>query len=360
MKVLWRQPLTTRGLGGVAATQQYVIVGDRALNDTADVYRCFDARTGEELWSVSTLALGQLDYGNSSRATPLIHGGRVYLFGAFGDLVCADLATGDVQWRVNVRDDYEVTEPLPWGFCGSPLIDEERLILSPGGEFGSIIALNPIDGEEVWATTGQPPGYGSFIVADIGGARQIIGHDAVSLGGWDPKSGERLWTLTPPQPNDFNVPTPIVDRDTLIVATENNGTRMYRFNDDGRIDPTPEATFADLVPDTQTPIVVGRRLFGASGALYCLDLDNGLQPIWIGKDEALHQHASLVADENRLLAWTESGELLLIDATADEFTVLDRRTLFPGENGLLSHPAIVGHTLYIRGTNEIQALSLEP
>jgi hypothetical protein len=52
--------------------------------------------------------------------------------------------------------------------------------------------------------------------------------------------------------------------------------------------------------------------------------------------------------------------LLLIDATADEYRLLGRQTVFPGEGGLMAHPAVVGQTIYLRGTSEIVAVSLEP
>src|ERR1039458_5029996 len=57
----------------------------------------------------------------------------------------------------------------------------------------------------------------------------------VSLGGWDPQSGERLWTLTPPAEGDFNVPTPLAVDGKVLLATENNGTRLYGFGNDGKI-----------------------------------------------------------------------------------------------------------------------------
>jgi outer membrane protein assembly factor BamB len=92
-----------------------VIVSDRELNDTTDVFRCFDAETGRDVWTVRYIAPGKLDYGNSPRATPLIHEGRVFLYGAMGHLTCAELASGRVVWRIDVRDDFDVAESLPWG-----------------------------------------------------------------------------------------------------------------------------------------------------------------------------------------------------------------------------------------------------
>ena len=73
------------------------------------------------------------------------------------------------------------------------------------------------------------------------------------------------------------MPTPIVVGDRLLVCSENQGTRLYGFNPDGKIDPRPLAVNPDLAPDCHTPVVVGDRVFGVWSGLYCLDLKSGLK-----------------------------------------------------------------------------------
>ena len=91
------------------------------------------------------------------------------------------------------------------------------------------------------------------IVGNFGGMRQIVGYDAVSLGGWDIADGHRVWTLIPPQKGDFNTPTPIAVDGRLLVSSENNGTRLYDFDDCGVICQEPVAEHCDLAPDASTP-----------------------------------------------------------------------------------------------------------
>lgn len=347
-------------MGGIAATNEYVLVSDRDLADASDIFRCFDAHSGRELWTYPYSAPGKLDYGNSPRATPLIAGERVFFFGAFGHLSCVELATGHEIWQLDLRDEFEVTAKMPWGLCGSPLLIGDRLVVNPGGKTGSLVALNPATGDPVWESPGRAAGYGSFILAKLGGRLQLVGHDAATLGGWDLASGKRLWTVIPEYPGDFNVATPIVHAGRLVVSTENNGTRMFAFSSDGQIEPQPVAVCSELSPDTQTPVVVRDRLFGVSHDLFCLDLKNNLRVIWQGEDQAFQSHASLVATNDRLLVFTSTGELLLVDAAADKLKIVSRQLLFEDEVGLLSHPAFVGRRGYFRSSHEILCLSLAP
>ena len=117
---------------------------------------------------------------------------------------------------------------------------------------------------------------------------QVIGHDAVSLGGWEPVTGKRLWTLLPEKPNDFNVPTPIALDDKLLVSTENNGTRLYEFDDNGLLKPKPVAVNRKLAPDTHTPIVP-RPLPHRRRVLLWTLLGSGALLVGVGIRWAMHK-----------------------------------------------------------------------
>ena len=131
-----------------------------------------------------------------------------------------------------------------WGQVDRPAGSKERFA---GG-------LDRFTGNVLWTTPGDPPGYASFVLARLGGLEQVVGYDAISLGGWDPETGRRLWRLLPEREGDFNVPTPLVVGDKLLVATENNGARLYAFGPEGKIQPQPLAKNEDLCPDTSSPV----------------------------------------------------------------------------------------------------------
>ncbi|AMV30208.1 outer membrane biogenesis protein BamB [Gemmata sp. SH-PL17] len=346
-------------MGGVAATSEYVLVSDRELNDTVDVFRCLKAADGKEAWAHRTPAIGNLDYGNSPRATPLISNDRAYLLGAFGDLACVEMGSGKSVWALNVRDEFDATDERKWGVCDSPLIVDGKLIVAPGGKDAALVALDPKTGKPVWKAPGKPAGYGSFIAARLGGVLQIVGHDAETLGGWDAKTGTRLWTVKPERRGDFNVPTPIVIGDKLFVTTENNGARLFAFKADGVIDPKPVATSKKLAPDTHTPVIAGSRVFGVWNRLYCLSLKDGLKELYDESTTAFSGYCAAVATDSRVLVVPRSGELILLDATTDEYTELGRLAAFgKDEKGVYAHPAFVGTRVYVRGNNSVRCLEL--
>ncbi len=357
-RFIWKRPLTGMGLSGVAATPQFVIVADKSANERDDIWRCLDTDTGAPLWTLRYPAPGYMDPCNAPRAAPLLHDGLAYLQGAFGHLHCVRLATGEVVWKRNVFKDFG-SKPLPWGMCVSPLLADGKLIVAPGAKDAALVALNPRTGEVVWKTPGRPSAYASFIVGEFGGVRQIVGYDAVSLGGWDLAAGRRLWELKPPVEGDFNVPTPIDAGGRLLVATENNGTRLYGFDSHGRIISKPLASNDDLAPDTATPVVCNGLVFGCSGMLLCLDLRRGLKTLWsaaVGR--AFDDHAALIAGQGRVLAMCASGDLLLIAADPKRCRVLSRLKLFE-DTEVWSYPALLGDRLFVRSQDAVYCVSLK-
>ena len=362
--VVWRQPLERPGLGGIAATNEYVILGDRDVGNLFDEFRCYSARDGTLLWTVRYPATGQLDFDNLPRATPFIDDGRVYLLGAFGHLTCANLQTGAIEWQLNILDLFGGDPELVWGTCSSPLVVDGKLIVNPGGPAASIVALDPATGTLIWKSPGARHAYSSFIVATLGGIRQLVGYDRTSLGGWDIATGNRLWTLKPPHDGDFNVPTPVAVDGKLLTATENNGTRLYDFDEAGKIIPQPIAENDELAPDVSSPVVANGRMFCVWDRLYCLDLADGLKPIWIGEDDAFCDSSPLFVSSDRLIAFGRGGELLLVDTKSQKFNIISRLQLFAdGESRgatQLSHPALVGTRLYLRGERELIGVELAP
>ena len=357
VRLLWKRGLTGPGLSGVAATTTHVIVADKSEQKDQDIWRCLDANTGKELWTVAYATPKQMEFTNVPRATPVIHGSFAYLLGAFGDLHCINLYGSGVVWRRNIIKDFGAMLPT-WGTCSTPLVAGDSLIVNPGAADASLTALGLYTGEVIWKTPGGPPAYGSLILGTFGGVRQIVGYDAQSLGGWDPNTGQRLWTLVPEKKGDYNVPTPINVLGRLLVATENNGTRLHEFDPNGQIRPVPVEQTRDLAPDTSTPVVVDGLVFGCSHGLFCLDLNGGLKTLYSTEgDGAFKEYAALIAGSGRVLAVTVGGELVLFDASRDAFTPISRLRVFK-DTEVWSHPALVGNRLYIRSMNEICCILL--
>ncbi|MBI3880859.1 MAG: PQQ-binding-like beta-propeller repeat protein [Verrucomicrobia bacterium] len=355
---LWATMLTGPAMAGVAATEQFVVVPDKSADFQKDVFSCLDAKTGGVRWQLAYAAPEEVDYSNAPRATPVIHDGLVYLQGALGHLHCVELATGKVIWKANVFADFGA-QRITWGCSIAPLVVDDKLIIAPGAKDAAVVALDRKTGKVIWKTPGHAAAYSAFISGTFDGVRQIIGFDVAGIGGWDPATGKRLWEVVPTDGADFNVITPVVLGDQLLLAGENNATRLHKFDGHGKLVAAPVLKNKDLAPDTCTPVVVNGKIFGtAYGDLFCVDATT-LKTLWRQTDEMFHDHVTLVAGKDRVLVWTMSGDLLLLDATAAEYKVISKLRPFTDKHpDSMAHPAFVGDRMYLRSKTQLICVRL--
>jgi hypothetical protein len=361
-KVLWRQPLEGENPAGVVVAGGFVVVACHAKGE--DQVRCFNAGNGEAVWTHSAKNAADLQYGPGPRATPLIHEGRVYSLSAVGECCCLDLAKGTLIWNLSLPKEFKA--PLPsWGHCGSPLIADGKLIVSPLAPAAAIAALDPLTGKVLWQTKSAvppkdpgPPGqaHSSFLAGTFGEVVQIAGYDGPELAGWDLATGKRLWSVRPENNGDFNVGTPVNVDGRLLVATDNNFARLYGFEKGGKIVAKPEALNDELAPGMATPVYHKGLIFGSGDDFLCLD-PKTLKTLWVNsKEPAVMGFTMVIAGNERILILNEEGDLALVAAKADKCELLGKLKVC---EKTWSHPALADGKLYVRDKKALYCYSLK-
>lgn len=357
LRLSWSLPTASPGLGGLAATTELVVVVDHA--DVCDVYRCVEIGTGEVQWECRRPNETDIDFGPCPRITPLISDGRVFVLGAAGDLVCLDLVTGKVLWTRDFRHDFGTAELPMWGFCGSPLLVENRLVVNPGADRGSIVALDPATGTVLWSTPGRAANYSSLAAGLIQGVFQVIGYDKDGLGGWDAATGRPLWFLPVTSHKGYLVPTPQVVGERLLIA-HTRGTELYEFSPNGVIIPEPIARDRQTRTELSTPLVLGDQVVVASGKLICLSLTTTLTRVWESEKYPRFRGNGIVhlvgmEDGSRILAFCYNGSAMLFTVSDQGLELVEERRL---HDGGWSHPAILEKYIICRDTTHVHCYAI--
>lgn len=347
----------------MSANSDLVVVGSRNLLDDQDVFTCLRIADGSEVWKFSYPAIGTLDYGNSPRATPLIVEDKVVLLGAFGDLTVLELETGTIVWQLNFGIEFDAEVPT-WGFCGSPLLvtrvvdgtNQNMIVVQPGAEEAALVAVELESGEVIWQSPDGGTGYSSCILATVNNTQQIIGYGSRSLIGWD-TDGNRRWEIEPKFDGDFNVPTPIMIGERLFVTTENNGSRLYAFDSDGKLIPTPISTCDELAPDTHSPVLVGDLICGTTAGLVCL-AQSDLKVVHRADNECFQEYTSMISDgKSRLLSVSIRGEIVLVDLEHGKLRISDPLQALE-EVEVFAHPALANGRLIVRYGAKLACINL--
>ena len=117
-----------------------------------------DANTGKQLWKTQSGRTFGNDKGNGPRGTPTIDGNRLYALAADGMLLCLDIESGKRIWGFNIGERFGGSVPQ-WGYSESPLVEGDRVIVTPGGRGAAVVALNKATGELIWKSQDDAAGY---------------------------------------------------------------------------------------------------------------------------------------------------------------------------------------------------------
>ena len=348
---LWSVSGLGAGYGTVSMKGNRIFV--QGTQNQESVVFCLDRSNGKTVWSK---ALGpSLDHnrGRGPRATPTLEADRVYVLTENGDLACLKAADGSVIWSRNILADFKGQNPK-WLISESPLIDGNRLIVTPGGESApgqraGIVALDKMTGKTIWtsAELGDPAAYSSCIAVDIGGVRTIIGLTSVAGVGVRASDGKLMWSYTPVANRTANVATPIFHQNKVFYTSAyGTGCALLGLKTEGGQVKAEEIYFSKEMQNHHGGVVlVGAHLYGFSNAiLTCMEFETG-KVMW--KDRSVGK-GSLTFADGHLYLFSENNVVGLAEATPEGYKEKGRFTV--EDQGLPSwaHPVVCGGKLYIR------------
>jgi outer membrane protein assembly factor BamB len=185
------------GYGSVAtkADRIYVQGTSGTASEAKSAVFCLNRADGKTIWSVTIgPKVDHQERGNGPRGTPTLDGDRLYVLTENGDLACLRERDGSRVWSKNILKEFGGSNPK-WLISESPLVDGNRLIVSPGGSGAGIVALDKMTGAEIWRAKelSDQAGYASCIVADVGGVRSYINFTANAAVGVRASDGKLMW-----------------------------------------------------------------------------------------------------------------------------------------------------------------------
>ena len=357
-KLAWK----TSGLG--SGYTSVSVVGDRlfAMGDKEDASYliAISGADGKILWTTKVGKAGAPGWGGFAgpRCTPTVDDNRVFAVGQYGQVLCADAASGAEIWRKDYAKDFG--GPLPeWGFCGMPLVDGDNVILAPGGKKGDLVALNKKTGALIWRSKEFTDSihYSSPILVEIGGVSQIIQLTDASVAGIRASDGHLLWRAER-KGSTAVIPTPIYHEGQVYVTSGYGaGCNLFKITAaDGKF--SAEQSYANKVMANHHGgvVLVGKYLYGFSDGKgwTCQDFESG-KDAW--RQQGKIGKGSLVYADGLLYLRAEAGKgtVAIIEASPDGYKELSR--FDPpdrSEKNSWPHPVVTGGRLYLRDQDVLQ------
>jgi outer membrane protein assembly factor BamB len=373
--LLW----TVKGLGGGYSTPSVAAgrIFGMSNRGNDEVVWALDEKTGKELWSTrlgEAYKQQRMPQGKEGPGcTPTIDGDLAYALGLGGDLVCLQVADGKVVWRKRLTADFGGSVPQ-WSYRESPLVDGDRLIVTPGGKEATLVALNKKTGEAIWKAQvpgGDAAAYSSAIAIDFGGRRQYVQLLGRGLVGVAAEDGTFLWRYDAPA-NQFgiNVTTPLYhDGQVFATSAYNAGGGLAKLSKDEKGGVKAEQVYSTRRMQNHHGgmILHDGYLYGASGGneggyLACLEFESG-KVMWDERDKPSRmgvKKGSVAFADGRIYYRQEDGTMVLFEPSPKEYIERGRfeqpdRSSQPD----WPHPVIANGKLYLRDQDVLLCYDLK-
>jgi outer membrane protein assembly factor BamB len=352
--------LAWRATGAGSGYSSFAVAGGRLYTmgsrQNTEYVMAFDAASGKKLWEVANGRRFSNDRGDGPRATPTVDGNRVYAFGSSGDLSVLDAATGKVVWTQNLLQKFGGSN-ITWGLSESPLVLDDRILVTPGGRNSGIVALRKTDGSVLWQSQSDRPGYSSAILHPIGNVQQAIVFTGSRAVGVDVSDGRLLWSYDRMANNVANIATPIARGNHVFLSSDyGTGAALLSLTAAGNRVTASEVYFTrEMRNHHASSILIGDYLYGFSSAiLTAMRFDTGAVA-W--RDRSVGKGSMTFAD-GRLYLFSENGVVGLAEANPAKYVEHGRFTLNTGNLPSWTHPVVSGGKLFLRDQDTLYAYNV--
>jgi outer membrane protein assembly factor BamB len=365
----WPEQLTQRwkievGLGYATP----LVVGNRVYmfsrQGEDEVMSGIDAATGKVLWRTAYPASFEMSsaskaHGPGPKATPVYFNGRLYAIGMTGAVTAYDAATGKQVWQK------PGSMPLLMytSHSFSPIVDRGLVIFHVGGhDKGALTAFDLNTGAVRWSWDGDGPGYGSPIIAEFGGVRQLVTITQGKLVGVDVATGALLWERPFASSNFTNSITPVRYGQSVIVWNNVGPMRavnILRRNNQWVAEDAWESP--DAPNRLSNTVLDGDVMFGLTsrnmGQYYAVDVKTG-KTLWASEGRQA-ANVALARAGNILFSLENDGELVVFRASRAGFEPIRRYRLAAEEMfSTWAQPAISGNRIFIKDASTLALWTL--
>ena len=327
---------------------------------------CVDLKTGKIQWDKSVKAtLPEDDYtgfiaehGYSS-STPTSDGKNVYVFFGKSGVLAFDLE-GNQLWQTSVGTGSDF---MHWGSGTSPVVHGDLVFVNASAESQALVALSTKDGHKVWTSPaeGFANSWSTPSLVDVpGGKTELVVNVPYELWGFDPESGDLLWTCTGIEEQTINAS--MVSRNGIVYALGGRRGTCLAVRAGGRDDVTKTHVVwkQDAGSSTPSPVLYGDHLYWVNdqGTAFCLDADSGEVVFKERISGARGLYASVVAAENKLYAVTRRDGTFVLDA-GPEYKKLAHNQFASDTSDFNASPAISDGRILIRSNRFLYCLGAD-
>ena len=351
-RLLWSSDTIGDGYGSAIIQDKVIYVP--GTRDSSEIITAFDLN-GKLIW--------QKRYGKALKEspgwmaqvnTPTFYKNKLYAFTASGDIACINTATGELDWIISTPGKFEGAVGCKSMFCESPLVVDDKVVLTPCSKNHTLVALNSSTGETVWASESISD-TGNFVSPFLiqGNDKKLIFTNtqkyyfAVDL-----NTGKIVW-----KEQGSGVYVPLPGNKQIYFSSFKDGGKMLNVNDELN-------SFNFIWCDSLKikvmggAVKLGNRIFGTfenRKGVFSVDWISGKKQIF----ENDIRGANLLAADEMIYSYEDrSGKVSLLNPTDNDIDIAGTFKITRGNGANLAHMSICNGILFIRHGKTLMAYDI--
>lgn len=305
---------------------------------------CFEAGSGDVKWAFSYPAeLIDRMHGGGPNASPTVAGDKVLTLSKDGQVHCLTREGGEKIWSANLVEMMGIEMPR-WGFAGSPVVHEGRVLLSSS----KVAALDLNSGRPIWVSKeAHYEGYTTPVVFEREGREFVAALDGKGLCILNFADGREIDRHPFKAQFDMVATTPIVlaGGERLFISG-NTSSEMLSFNG---LELTAVWSSREIRNAMNNSVLLDGVLYGIDGKhknsrsrLVAVDAADG-RVRWVKEDFG---YGNTIGVGKTLLALTEDGELVTAAARPAGYVELGRQRVL--SDTCWTTPVFADGRIYVR------------
>ena len=320
-------------------------------------------------WKTRIGAAWTEDQYAGARGTPTADGELIYAIGTEGDLMALESATGKVRWKKSLPGDFSGRMMSGWKWSESPLVDGDRLVVTPGGVESLLVCLEKATGKEIWRTKAgemgpkgrDGAGYSSIVISNGAGVKQYVQMMGRGVVGVRASDGKFLWSYNKVANETANISAPLVSGDLVFSATGyQTGSGLLKLSKQGDSVIATEQYFLDgktFQNHHGGMVLVGGHVYGGQGHRMglpiCIELATG-RKVWGGDIRNAGKGSAAIAyADSHLIFRYENGLVILIEATPAGYKEKGQFEIPDASPLNWPYPAIADGKLFLRDQDRL-------
>jgi outer membrane protein assembly factor BamB len=350
-KLLWATD-SIIGDGFSSAIIQDKTIYTTGKKDSIEVISALDLN-GNLLWQKEFGKAIKADW-PESRSTPTFYKNKLYALTNTGDMSCLDAKTGALVWKINLRDKFEGVSTFN-GFGESPLVVDDKVVLSPCGKKTTLVALNSANGETLWTSesVADTNNYVSPVLIESKDKKLVVTSVKKNMVAVDLYTGKIVW-----KKEAYSALVPLPDKKQIYFSSFMGG-KMVRLNEDLS---GADVQWTDTMKASYMggSVRLGNQIFSTfdnnKSGIFSLNWETGTM-ISLNKEI---KPASLLAADGMIYSYEDrSGKISLLKPNDNSIDLVSSFKVMKGKGPNLAHMSVANGMLFVRHGKHLVAYDIK-